>query len=376
MQKTLIALGLAAALTSFQAQAADVTLYGLVDYGFSLQHRTPVQGESDTTFKMNSGMNSGSRFGMKGTEDLGNGMKVGFVLENGFSADSGAMGQDGRIFGREASLTLSGDFGQVSFGRLGPVVGGNGTYALFGAAVSPFSCGWGDVGGHLQVTALGYEFIDNTINYRTPNFGGFDVTAQYSLGTDAKNYGEGVEGKTTVERMGAIAARYRAAGLMVVAGVETINWAQPAAGDTKLDDAMSLNLAGTYDFGVMKALRLRPVLPGLPEGREDHDLLGGVRRRRLRHQPGRRRPRLRRHGQDGRRLRRLRGLPRLRPLDGHDSGDPGLHLQVESHHVHVHGRELHQGELFRQVRSGAPRCCGAHLRVHRRHGAQVLSLVS
>lgn len=48
MQKTLIALGLAAALTSFQAQAADVTLYGLVDYGFSLQHRTPVQGESDT----------------------------------------------------------------------------------------------------------------------------------------------------------------------------------------------------------------------------------------------------------------------------------------------------------------------------------------
>lgn len=99
MQKTLIALGLAAALTSFQAQAADVTLYGLVDYGFSLQHRTPVQGESDTTFKMNSGMNSGSRFGMKGTEDLGNGMKVGFVLENGFSADSGAMGQDGASSG-------------------------------------------------------------------------------------------------------------------------------------------------------------------------------------------------------------------------------------------------------------------------------------
>lgn len=252
MQKTLIALGLAAALTSFQAQAADVTLYGLVDYGFSLQHRTPVQGESDTTFKMNSGMNSGSRFGLKGTEDLGNGMKVGFVLENGFSADSGTLGQDSRLFGREAQVTLYGDFGQVSFGRLGAMIGGNGTYALFGAVVSPFSCGWGDVGGHLQVTALGYEFIDNTINYRTPNFGGFDVTAQYSLGTDAKNYGEGVEGKTTVERMGAIAARYRAAGLMVVAGVETINWAQPAAGDTKLDDAMSLNLAGTYDFGVMK----------------------------------------------------------------------------------------------------------------------------
>ena len=107
-------------------------------------------------------MNSGSRFGLKGTEDLGNGMKVGFVLENGFSADSGTLGQDSRLFGREAQVTLYGDFGQVSFGRLGAMIGGNGTYALFGAVVSPFSCGWGDVGGHLQVTALGYEFIDNT----------------------------------------------------------------------------------------------------------------------------------------------------------------------------------------------------------------------
>ena len=226
------------------------------------------------------------------------------------------------------------------------------------------------------MTALGYEFIDNTINYRTPNFGGFDVTAQYSLGTDAKNYGEGVEGKTTVERMGAIAARYRAAGLMVVAGVETINWAQPAAGDTKLDDAMSLNLAGTYDFGVMKLYAYGQYFQDYQKAAKTttFSVASGVDGFGI--NLGADVPAFGGTVKMGVGYGDFEGSRDLRPLDGHDSGDPGLHLQVESHHVHVHGRELHQGELFRQVRSGAPRCCGAHLRVHRRHGAQVLSLVS
>lgn len=90
MKKTLAAI---AVLGTFAgaSMAADVQLYGLVDYGFAYQHTdADVAGQdAQDSFKMNSGMNSGSRFGLKGSEDLGNGLTAGFVLENGFSADSG-----------------------------------------------------------------------------------------------------------------------------------------------------------------------------------------------------------------------------------------------------------------------------------------------
>lgn len=69
------------------ALAADVQLYGLVDLGLNW---TQVDNGKTTTdsFGMGSGQNSGSRFGLKGTEDLGNGYKVGFNLENSFKADT------------------------------------------------------------------------------------------------------------------------------------------------------------------------------------------------------------------------------------------------------------------------------------------------
>lgn len=78
MKKTLAALAVMGAFGATSAFAADVTLYGLVDYGFNYQHIDGDQAGVDAAdnFKMMSGQNSGSRFGLKGTEDLGNGLKV------------------------------------------------------------------------------------------------------------------------------------------------------------------------------------------------------------------------------------------------------------------------------------------------------------
>lgn len=103
MKKTFLAIAVMGAFAG-SAMAADVTLYGLVDYGFNYQHRDIDMPNVDAkdSFEMRSGMNSGSRFGLKGTEDLGNGLKVGFVLENGFDADTGALGNNDRLFGRES----------------------------------------------------------------------------------------------------------------------------------------------------------------------------------------------------------------------------------------------------------------------------------
>lgn len=119
MKKKLAALSVLGAFAG-SALAADVTLYGVIDTGLVFQHADADMQGVDTvdTFQMKSGVTAGSRFGLKGTEDLGNGLKIGFVLENGFSSDTGSFTQDNRLFGREAQLNLSGAFGTLAFGRM------------------------------------------------------------------------------------------------------------------------------------------------------------------------------------------------------------------------------------------------------------------
>ena len=133
MKKTLAALAVLGAFAG-SSMAADVTLYGDVDLGLKYTHekvRTFTETQEGTdTFEQTSGVNSASKFGLKGTEDLGNGLKVGFKLENGFDADSGTLGQDGRLFGREAALTLYTPAGSLAFGRMGGVGSAAGTYDL------------------------------------------------------------------------------------------------------------------------------------------------------------------------------------------------------------------------------------------------------
>lgn len=120
--------------------------------------------------------------------------------------------------------------------------------------MNAFSCGWGDVGGSLQVVSLGYEFVDNAVTYLTPKFGGLDVVFQYSFGADTQSdaYKDGMEGKSSVERMYAGAVRYQNSTVLVSAGVEGINQDQPSADRNGLDDALSFNLGGSYDAGFAK----------------------------------------------------------------------------------------------------------------------------
>ena len=92
MQKNLIALAVAglAALPAF-AQS-NVTVYGLVDMGYKWSGDN-MDDRVSSRSALDSGMSAGSRLGFKGTEDLGNGMKAGFVLEQGLNLDTGTLGQ-------------------------------------------------------------------------------------------------------------------------------------------------------------------------------------------------------------------------------------------------------------------------------------------
>ena len=254
MKKTLAAVAVLGAFAG-SAVAADVTLYGLVDYSVRYQNLDADTAGVDKTNKvdMKSGANSGSRFGLKGTEDLGNGVKVGFVLENGFAADTGALGdKNNRLFDREAQLFVDGSFGRVSFGRVGQLASANGSYGLLGVT-GPFSTGYGDATSGLKfVGANGFTRFDNTITYMTPSFAGLTVYAQYSMDTNGTD--DSVENESSSDRYYGIGAKFVAGGLTLVGVVDSINYA--TVGDNAvvqdMDDALTVTIGGNYDFQVAK----------------------------------------------------------------------------------------------------------------------------
>lgn len=249
-KKSLAAVAVLAAFAG-SAYAADVTMYGRVDLGLRFTNTdADVAGQDDVSkFEMASGNYTGSRFGVKGEEDLGNGMKVGFVLENGFTADDGSFSTAGKLFDRQSSLHLKGSFGEVAFGRMGILNGTAGTFGI--GQLSALETGWGDVGNQNLIWGAGFgSRYDNMVTYATPEFAGAKVIAQYSFGkTDATT--ESVEGKPTTDRYAGIGATYNANNLALRLIVDTIN-KKSGPGHLDVDDTVRVTVGGSYDFGVVK----------------------------------------------------------------------------------------------------------------------------
>ena len=247
MKKTFVAVAVLGAFAG-SAMAADVTLYGKIDLGLQYQHLDNGTTTTDQ-FKETSGQNSGSRFGLKGTEDLGNGMKVGFVLENGFSADDGKMGQGSRLFGREAQMYLTSDYGTLGFGRMGGLSSGLGSYNM--NSFMAMGTGWGDQASKLSNFGLNRDRYDNSIIYRTPSFAGFQVAAQYSF----KMNGQEEVHTRANQRYAALGATYKngpfAAGLIVDSIFNT-----NTATETNTEDTLGVTLGASYDFEVVKVFAL------------------------------------------------------------------------------------------------------------------------
>ena len=197
MKKTLAAVAVLGAFAG-SALAADVTLYGKVDLGLNYTH-TDVDGVSSDNWGMKSGQNSGSRFGIKGTEQISDGLTVGFQLENGFDADDGRFkygNDDGeRIFGREARLFVQTDFGELGFGRMGGLDSGSGSYDIFGGKAGVFGTGWSGIGSDSAIFLGMSSRYDNMITYKSPTFGGVTVYAQASLKQDSSKDGDEASSK-------------------------------------------------------------------------------------------------------------------------------------------------------------------------------------
>lgn len=246
-KKTLAAVAVLGAFAG-SAFAANVTMYGIIDTGLGYTSTDKGYGEDVNKFDMRSGQNSASRFGVKGEEDLGNGVKVGFSLENGFSSDDGKLSTANRLFDREALLYVAGDFGELGMGRQGDLASGNGRYGLFGGKVSPFSTGWSDIAGHMYVMGAGFGRMDNSVTYKTPTFAGFNVLAQYSFKKDSTD--EGREGSSAVDRQYALGASFTAGDLYLTGIVTQTNL--KSLGEKDVEDPLTVSLGGNYNFGVAK----------------------------------------------------------------------------------------------------------------------------
>jgi predicted porin len=107
---------LLAAASGFTHAQSSVTLYGIVDTGLSYYNHATAHGGSEVGVPTLTG-EVPSRWGLRGIEDLGGGYKTFFVLENGFQAGTGALNYGGRLFGRQANVGVSSDYGSITLGR-------------------------------------------------------------------------------------------------------------------------------------------------------------------------------------------------------------------------------------------------------------------
>ena len=242
MKKSLVAVALLGAFAG-SSMAADVTLYGKIDTGLNYQHKT-ASGESTDAFTMAAGQSSGSRWGMKGTEDLGNGMKVGFVLESGFTSDDGKMGQGSRLFGREASLNLTSDFGKLTMGRTGALSSGLGSTDVI-AGFMAFSTGWSDTSKMGNFGLSDRDRMDNTVTYQTPRFAGVRVSAQYSF----QVAGQETERQSKNKRYAGLGVDYTNGAFATGLTVDTV--LNPTTAKNS-EDSLGVTLGASYDFEVAK----------------------------------------------------------------------------------------------------------------------------
>ena len=210
MKKFVIALAALPAAAAVHAQS-NVQLYGLVDAGVEWTNHANAAGDSIT--RVTSGGMNTSRFGLRGSEDLGSGLKAIFQLEGGLFLDNGAVdGPAGSLFRRQANVGLEGGFGRLVAGR---------SYTTAYDFMLPFdpmgyapAYSWATAG---SATAGAYGMataFDNLLKYQG-TFGGVKVGASYGFGEQP--------GSTSSNSRYAVGAGYAAGPFSAAVTFERVN---------------------------------------------------------------------------------------------------------------------------------------------------------
>ncbi|KVN26284.1 porin [Burkholderia stagnalis] len=198
-----LSLALLGAAGAAQAQSS-VTLYGLIDTSITYVHGN--NGQGNNSWQMLSGNLQGSRWGLKGSEDLGGGLKTIFQLENGFDPGTGKLNQGGRMFGRQAYVGLEhAQYGTLTLGRqydptvdLVQAVTNDNYFGSYFATP-------GDVDNNDNSIR-----VNNAIKYTSPVFAGFQFEGMYAL--------SGIAGRPGTGQTWSAAAAYNNGPLGIAAG--------------------------------------------------------------------------------------------------------------------------------------------------------------
>lgn len=226
MKKSLIALAVMAASGASFAQSS-VTIYGLADIWFGSVKTDDGKGTSVSTTKLDSGGVNTSRWGLKGSEDLGGGLKANFKLEQAIALDTGAASG----FSRESYVGFSGGFGEVKLGKMWTAYDdvSGASNAVFDSKLAPMN--W-------VFASTGYQGNPgNSIYYASPSFSGFSGAFSYSLD----------EKVATAAAISSLNLTYGAGPLAVQFGYQSEDVS------TSSDDTSFVRLGGSYDFGVATA---------------------------------------------------------------------------------------------------------------------------
>ena len=238
MKKSLIALAVLAASGAAMAQSS-VTLFGIVDTGVSYVDN--ASGDN-SRYGVHSSGNATSRLGLRGTEDLGGGLKAGFWLEGELGTDDGNGKLGGFNFRRESTVRLSGNFGEVRLGReTTPTFRAGLKYDLFGATGIGQNMSYADWAGTGIADGTTIR-KDNMLSYSTPNFNGFNANVSYAF--DEKQYGNTKAGRYVGGNVG-----YDNGPLSVTAA-----YGELQLGSKDKRDEMSIG--ASYNFGVAKVAGL------------------------------------------------------------------------------------------------------------------------
>ena len=226
MKKTLMVAALTGVFATAAHAQSSVTLYGLIDAGITY---TNNQG-GHSNWQETSGTVNGSRWGLRGSEDLGGGLKAIFTLENGFNIANGNLGQNSRLFGRQAFVGLSSSqYGAVTLGR---------QYDSVVDYVGPLSATGSQFGGTIAAHPFDNDNLDNTlrinnsVKYTSANYGGFTFGGLYGFSNTADGFSN--------NRAYSFGASYNYGGLNVGAGYLQLN-----------NDVNNLAMASASDPGAV-----------------------------------------------------------------------------------------------------------------------------
>jgi predicted porin len=240
MKKSLLAVAVAAALP-FAAQAqTNVTMYGIADINVGFKN---AGGSTSNFFAVESGGQATSRWGIRGTEDLGGGLSAIFNLEMGYKQDTGA--NDAAFFQRTATLGLAGGFGTIRLGRTySPSFLQQGSWDVMGYGLYGNHLNWSVHPTNLGPTSgtVGSIRFSNGIFWNSPNWGGFTVAAAYAAGeanTDPKSRGNALS----------LAANYAAGPLSVGAYYDNENDTSNPVVKLK-----RMGIGGGWNFGAFRLL--------------------------------------------------------------------------------------------------------------------------